>query len=214
VAWKQSWSAAGLTPRSPAEMLRWRERLDNVLTRLGKRDAQKAGIDALASSLESGKAAVVAFLESVGRVPDRRLPPDILFREAKARFDELQAAWANAKARSVAKLRVERDLTEAGAAHKAAEVVLTRQHAMWPAAMAGIGLPGEATPVQAEAALAVWQSVPVPKASYEREGRSVETMEVDLQAFDRDVFDVVDRVALELKGEIGAGVVGANFDEA
>jgi uncharacterized protein YhaN len=200
-AWTRSWAAAGLTPRSPAEMLRWRERLDDVLARLGKRDAQKAGINALALSLESGKAAVIAFLESVGRVPDRTLPPDILFREAKARFDGLQAAWADAKARSVAKRRIERDLTEAVGAHEAAEAVLSSQRAVWPAAMAGIGLPSEATPTQAEAALAVWHSVPVPKASYEREGRSVETMEADLRAFDRDVFEVVDRVAPELKGE-------------
>ncbi|MDB5603508.1 MAG: hypothetical protein JWP25_408 [Bradyrhizobium sp.] len=77
--WTQGWTAAGLAPRSPVEMLRWRERLDDILARLGKCDSQRAGIDALAASLQSGKIAVRAFLESVGRVPDRALPPDILF---------------------------------------------------------------------------------------------------------------------------------------
>lgn len=201
-AWMHSWTAAGLTPRSPTEMLRWRERLEDILTRLGKGDAQEAGIKVLASSLESGKAAVIAFLESVGRVPDRTLAPEILFREAKARFDELQAASADAKARLVAKRRIERDLAETGIAFDAARAGLTSQRALWPAAMAGIALPGEATPAHAEAALAVWHSVGVPKASYDREGRSVETMGADLQAFDRDVMEVVDRVAPELKSEL------------
>lgn len=35
--WTQGWTAAGLAPRSPAETLRWRERLDDILARLGKR---------------------------------------------------------------------------------------------------------------------------------------------------------------------------------
>jgi uncharacterized protein YhaN len=67
--------------------------------------------------------------------------------------------------------------------------------------MTGIALAEDATLVQAEAALTVWQSVGVPKASYEREGRSVATMERDISAFDHDVFDVVGRVAPQLKTE-------------
>ena len=45
--WTQLWAASGLTPRSPAEMARWRARVDDVLERLRKRDPQKAAIDAL-----------------------------------------------------------------------------------------------------------------------------------------------------------------------
>lgn len=200
-AWIQNWVAAGLTPRSPSEMLRWRERLDDILGRLGKYDAQKADIGALTASLESSKTAVIAFLESAGRLPDRTLGPDILFREAKARFDELQTVWSDAKARLVAMRRIERDLSEAGVAREAAQAALAGRREAWPAAMVGIGLSGEATLAQAEAALAVWHAVPVPKASREREGRSVETMEADLHAFERDVFDLVDRAAPELKSE-------------
>ncbi|CAN5392669.1 hypothetical protein BH10PSE10_BH10PSE10_09690 [soil metagenome] len=47
----------------------------------------------------------------------------------------------------------------------------------------------------------VWRSVGVPKAAHERECRSVETMEADLQAFDLDVFDAVNRLAPHLKSE-------------
>lgn len=200
-AWTHQWAASGLTPRSPAEMQRWRERLDDILHRLDKRDAQKADIDALAAALDTGKAAVISFLESTGRSPDRTLPPDILFREAKARFDELQRAWADARARSASKLRIERDLNEASAARDTAQSGVTDLRQAWPEAMTSIGLTGEATPAQAEAALMVWNSVVLPKASYEREGRSVETMEIDLEAFDREVFDAVNRLAPRLKSE-------------
>ena len=197
--WTQGWTAAGVAPRSPAEMLRWRERLDGILARLGKCDSQRAGIDALAASLQSGKIAVIAFLESVGRVPDRALPPDILFREAKARVDQLLAAWGDAKARSVAKRRIERDLAEADAARETAQSALAKLREAWPAAMAGIGSADDATPAHAEAALTVWNSVPVPKANYDREGRSVDTIQSDLRDFERDVFELLDRVAPDLK---------------
>jgi len=199
VAWKGAWAASGLTPRSPAEMLRWRERLDDIVTRLGKRDAEQAGIDALAASLDSGKAAVLSFLDSTGRLPDRDLAPELLFREAKARYEQLQATWSEAKARAVAKKRVERDLNEASTAREIAQAALDRARAAWPAAIAGIGLSGAATSVEAEAALSVWQAVAVPKASFESEGHRVATIETDLIAFDRDVFAVVDRVAPQLR---------------
>jgi uncharacterized protein YhaN len=67
--------------------------------------------------------------------------------------------------------------------------------------MAVIGLPPDATPAQAEAALQVWQDVALPKASYEREGRSVDSIKADIDAFDGDVLAVADRTMRHLKGE-------------
>lgn len=194
--WTQQWTPSGLTPRSPAEMQRWRERLDDILNRLDKRDTQKVAIDALVAALDAGKTAIIAFLESTGRSPDSALPPDILFREAKSRFDELQAAWLDAMARSVSKQRIERDLNEAAAAYGTAQSGLTDIGQAWPTAMTSIGLAGETTSAQAKEALTVWRSVAVPKAAYEREKRSVETMEADIQTFDRDVHHTAGRIAL------------------
>ncbi|WP_152647661.1 YhaN family protein, partial [Rhodopseudomonas palustris] len=51
IAWRHAWAASGMTPRSAPEMLRWRERFDEILARLGRRDAQQAEIDALAAQL-------------------------------------------------------------------------------------------------------------------------------------------------------------------
>lgn len=198
-AWIGIWARSRLAPLGPTEMVRWRERLDDILRRLDKLDAQKADILALESELAVGKDAILSFLESAGRRPDRASPPDVLFREARARLDELQKVWADAKARNVAKARIERDMSEANGAREEAGRALDSLRKEWPAAMAGIGLGGEATPAQAAAAFAVWQSVAVPKASHESESRRVETMEGDLRSFDRDVSDIVDRVAPWLK---------------
>jgi hypothetical protein len=200
-AWIEKWAASGLVPRSPAEMLRWRERVEDILGRLSKLDDQKESIDTNVAALESGKMAVIAFLKSVGRIPDSALAPEILFREAKSRFEELQAAWSDAKALVVEKRRTERDLSEAQSALNEARSAIVKCGDAWPNAMAGISCELASTPAQAEAALTVWQSVPITAASHEREGRSVTTMEADLRAFDEDVSSVIERVAAELKSE-------------
>ena len=197
--WSVEWTASNLVPRRPADMLRWRERLDDIFIRLGKRDTQTAEITALMASLADGKVALVAFLDHVGRRCDPALPVDVLYREAKIRVDALQAAWADAKARAVTKKRIERDLTEADAARHAGEAELATHRHGWRSAMTGIGLADDASPAQAEAALAVWREVPLPKANYEGEGHRVAAIESDLRAFDQDVFDVIDRVAPMLK---------------
>ena len=199
--WRQEWTASGLVPRSPVDMLRWRDRIDEVLVRLGKRDTQNAEIGALTSRLADGRLALGVFLDSVGHVHDAALPIDHLYREAKARIDALQAAWADAKARAVAKQRIARDLTEADAARAAGETDLAMLRQAWPVAMANIGQPSDTTTVQAEAALLVWSEVPLPKASRDSESHRVSTIESDLIAFDIDVFEVIDRVAPALKSD-------------
>ena len=199
-AWRHSWAAAGVVPRNPAEMLPWRTRVEDIVSRLGQLDAHKVNLEALTATLESGKSALIAFLGSVGRAADVAASPDMLFREAKARVDELRAAWADARERAVARKRVERDLSEAAVAVTAAQTALAALRQSWPAAMHSIGLDESAGAAEAEAALTVWQSVALPKASRDSESHRVETIEADLRAFDRDVSDIIDRVAPRLKG--------------
>lgn len=199
--WAQAWAPAGIAPRAPAEMQRWRDRLDDILQRLGKLAAQRAGLAALSAGLDAGRAATIAFLESAGRTPDRTLAAEILYREAKTRLDELHAAWNDARTRVVSRQRIERDLREAETARMTAQEALAALMQAWPGAMAGIALADTATPAEAEATLAVWQNVAVPKTSFERESRSVSTMEADIAAFERDVHAMIDRLAPDLKAD-------------
>src|SRR5262249_40430764 len=99
-AWKRSWISSGLEPRGGTEMLHWRDRFDEIVSRLDKCDLQRADIQALSAGLDASKEAVIAFLESVDREANRTLSAEVLFREAKGRFDQLQVAWGDAKARS------------------------------------------------------------------------------------------------------------------
>lgn len=196
--WAKVWAASGLQPAAAPEMLRWRDRLDDIIGRLGKSDLQRAAIDAQAMALSDGKTATLGFLDSVGRPGDADASAGVLYREAKGRLDQLVSAWSDAKARAATRARIERDLAEAEAARTTCERSLAdlRQH--WPQTMAAIGLAAGASPAQADAALAVWNAVGVPRANLDRESRSVDTITSDLQEFDRDVADLLARVASDI----------------
>lgn len=197
--WRAAWRPAGLSPRGAAEMQRWRDRFDDIAARLDKCDLQRVAIDAAAASLDACRQAVAAFLVSVGRTPDQALPAGVLYREAKGRFDQLLAAWSDAKARAATKRRLERDLAEASEARQRTQGRLKALQQQWAPAMTAIGRAADATPADAEAALAVWSSVAVPKASFEREERSVSTISDDLANFERDVATLLDRTAPDLR---------------
>lgn len=201
--WLQVWAPSGVTPDAPQAMLRWRDKVEALIGRLNACDAKKVDISVLDASLAAAKGAIIAFLASAGRVADTASPSEVLFREAKSRLDQLLDAWTEARTRSVAKARIERDLEEEEAARTSAQELLARLNSQWPAAMSGIGLSAGTTAVEADAAMAVWQSVPLTKSTYEREGRSVSSMESDLRAFNDNVFNIVDRVAPQLRSPRG-----------
>lgn len=68
---------------------------------------------------------------------------------------------------------IERDFEEAQAARISAQELLARCTSQWPAAMIGIGLGAGTSAVEADAAIAVWQSIPLIKSNYERDGRAL-----------------------------------------
>ena len=202
-AWAQVWAACGVVPDAPQVMLGWREKVEALISRLVACDAKKADIGAIEAGLAGGKVAILAFLENAGRSADPALPADILFREAKARLEQLQEAWTEARTRSATKLRIDRDLIEAEAASKSAHETLAQIVSQWPAAMAGIGLGDGTSAVEAEAAILVWQSIPVIRSNYERDRRSVDSIEKDLHDFDSDVFGIVARIAPDIRRQTG-----------
>lgn len=206
--WKRTWLASGLEPLTPIAMQRWRERSEELVARVKKCDSRQADVEVMEASLSAAKGGVIAFLESTGRRCDRELPADILYAEAKGRFDELLDAWGDARAHEVAKNRLQNDIAEVRGEQKRIAEALDKLKATWPRVMAGIGLSADVTPAYAEAAIAVWNSIGGPKVSFEREVRSVETIAKDLADFDHDVSELAGRIAPDVSSLGAEAVVG------
>ncbi len=198
--WRALWAASGLEPGAPAPMARWRERVASLLTRRAELAKRRADVQALSEKVESARAAVVSLLAEFGLGKAAELPFDQAYREAQSLLGALQDAWIRSREVEVARKRAERDETEANAS-VAREAESGEKHASaWPAAMAGIGLNGDASLEEAEIALDVWRSVALPRQTMAREARSIEGIEEDVASFEAGVAAVVAAAAPALSG--------------
>ncbi len=198
--WQELWAASGLAPRPPSAMIQWREQVASILMRRALALERRGKTAALAASLEACRAALAQLLQDHGRRPETTLPADLIHREASIQLSGLQGAWTQARERDVARQRAVRDVAEAEAALAKARDAGGAHAAIWPAAVTAIGLPAQASLVEAETALDIWRGVAAPKVSFEREGRSVEGIESDIAAFAADVAALVSRAAADITG--------------
>ena len=193
--WRALWAASGLEPGAPAQMARWRERAAGLLARRAELTRRRAEVEALAVKLEGARAALRALLAEFGVEARAETSADLLHREARSHLDSLQAAWMRSREIEIARKRAEHDAVEAEAALRREAGALETHATAWPAAMAGIGLPGEASIEEAEAALEVWRSVALPRQTMARETRSIEGIEEDIASFAAGVAAVVGAAA-------------------
>ena len=193
--WRALWAASGLEPGAPAQMARWRERAAGLLARRAELTRRRAEVEALAVKLEGARIALRALLAEFGVEASTETSADLLHREARSHLDFLQAAWMRSREIEIARKRAEHDAVEAEAAVRREAGALETHAAAWPAAMAGIGLPGEASIEEAEAALEVWRSVALPRQTMARETRSIEGIEEDIASFAAGVAGVLGAAA-------------------
>jgi chromosome segregation protein len=191
VQWRALWVASGLEPGAPAQMARWRERAAGLLTRRAELMKRRGEVEALGAKLEAARAALRALLGEFGVEAAAETPADLLHREAWSRLDAWQTAWTQSREIEVARKRAERDAVEAEAGVRREASASASHASAWPAAMAGIGLVGEASIEEAEAALEVWRSVALPRQTMARETRSIEGIEEDIASFAAGVAAVI-----------------------
>jgi uncharacterized protein YhaN len=198
-AWRQIWEASGIVPREPAEMAIWRDRAAAVLDRRDRLRARHIEIEVLSERVVAARAALLPVLEGDGGA-DADRPAELLYREARNRLEALQKAWGEAAARQLLRKRAEQDVAAAAAALSESDGALARWARDWPDAAMKIGVQATASIEEAEAALGVWQSVPLPRQTFEREKRSVTGIETDLALFDAGVAAIVAKAAPALAG--------------
>jgi uncharacterized protein YhaN len=177
-------------------MARWRERAKDLAVRRRRLEEQMIEAEALSLKLASRRASLASLLGELGLDPNADLPVEMLYRDACAAIERLQSIWTGHREREVSRLKAAADRDRAQAVAAERQLTLNRLRAAWPGAAATIGLAPEASPAEAEAALAVWRDVPVNKGAFERESRSVEGIERDLLQFTGDITAIATRVGL------------------
>ena len=186
-AWLALWARSGVNPHAPAIMARWLERTVGILERRRCLEDQKIEHEALARKLEEHCGALRRLLEDMGVAADAELPIEAQYKVARAAVDRLQVSWTALRERTVLRAKAVEAVTSADAtlARKREEVEGFRSS--WPKALVAVGLFGDASIVQAEAALTIWQGVPLQKQNFEQEAHRVKAMQSDIVAFEQAV---------------------------
>jgi len=190
------WARSGVAPRAPAVMARWADRLEAMLQRRARLAARSASAAELGRRVEEAEVALRQWFEALGLAAPTGF--EIALREARDEVAARQRAWDGARKAADARASAARAVAEAEAGVAQRERELADGLAGWPHAMRGLRLAEAATPPEAEAALAAWAGVPLPRQTVTRETRSIEGIERDLSDFARAVGEIVTAVAPEL----------------
>ena len=206
--WAALWAASGIPPHDPARMARWRERVGELLARRTRLGEKRAETEALGARLAELRDAIAALLGDLGRRPDAGTPAHLLHAEAQLAIVDLHQRWTDARERAVRLQKASEAVEIAEGQHARAREHMEQHRADWPSAVIAIGLRPDASLAEAEAALAVWQSVPALRHRFDDESHRVSAMERDLAAFDSDVTVLVASSAPDLAGCPAAEALG------
>ena len=198
--WQGLWTAAGVDPRTPGEMARWRQQVAALSQRRAALLQRRSSIEALRTRLEEGRAVLVRLMTDQGRTPDAAQPVDLLYREASAWLSDLQAAWAGAREAELKRKNLEKNITDAEAEVSRARGEISRVDHDWPAAVAAIGLGVGASAAEAQTALKIWQGVEAPRQAMEEATHRVASIEADIASFNADVAALTGKLSPDLAG--------------
>ncbi len=197
--WSQLWARSGVKPKNPQSMARWLERVDELLHRRDNIEQRALDAVALKRKLDEYANGLRRLLQDMDTAEDHSSPIDALHKHARATLDRLREKWGETHAGVALRDKGRKTLAKAEQDLAKAAEETARLREAWPGALAAIGLGGEATPAQAEAALAIWQSVPAPRGKLEDLTHRIGAMEQEIDAFETKSAALLEHVAPDLR---------------
>ena len=193
--WRELWSEARISLKSPAEMTKWLSRKEEVLRLLT--EARKAGGKLRDARTTESRARTL--LEKAGKLLG--LEQGIqelseLDRKIRLNLSGRQAA-ATVRSEAITRLKTARDTI--GKKKLALDTALAQEgewRTAWSTAIVDIGLPAAAGPAEAEAALSAWEAITAPLTKRKEDQRRHKGLSEDLDRFRSDVGSLLNALGL------------------
>ena len=149
-AWQALWRPAGIVPESPAAMAEWRSQRAEILQRAERAIEARQHRDDIAARRDRARRALA------GHCND---PLETMLRRAEAACAAAEADAAAHQRRVETLAREDAQLPDLHAAADAAAAALDDWAGKWASAATALGLPVDASPDIAEAALSAWSRI-------------------------------------------------------
>ena len=198
-SWAALWGFTGLASSlHPSDMISWRSALDGLLDRREKLKQMidvGMSIDAAIGKIEPSLRTIAA---EIGLSETDAVEIDLVASHVERRLQSLAEAWEAARDLDSRMSDVQHRLEALGGDYAETQRYLEEWTARWRVALSAIGMPAGAAIDEAEAALGVWNKVPVTIRERNNRARRVAGMQRNVDGFERQAKDLLANVAPDL----------------
>ena len=200
--WVALWAAADVEAREPAIMAEWMTRLEGLLARREKLEAQRLEARQLEDRLATAAPALAAVEERSGLPPLPGLDTGAILARLETRLVALEKQWSEVRDRAARRAAIATRLERLGAEEVRQSARVADWQGRFAAHLRSIGLGGSENPDQAEAALAVWKKVPDTLAARDKDAKRIAGIHRDGTIFTQAVDSLVTALASDLAGQL------------
>ncbi len=199
--WAALWRHSGVTPTAPIEMLAWLQRKDEAIQAAHHQLKAEDDVAGLRQQAEILRGLLQQAGALLGQTDLDNLPSTALRHTIKAAVDQASRTWNEASRLREDQRKHRRALEKADAA--LAETHRRRQawSLAWTEDMPALGLPGTATPIEAEVALKTWQTIEEELVDRRQRHERLQGIEEDLAAGREDVLSLIEAIGESLPTE-------------
>lgn len=208
-AFEDGFRAAGLRPSTPEKMIEWRRMVEDLFRQLRELDHLRDELEALTTREAKVRPALLALAEAIGFAAPA-LPTLAIARGLERRLSEIAQEWSDSRATETKRVVAEEATARLEERERALLKDVDRWRGAFSAAVVKVGLPEDAAPAMALAALEAWRTVPDLLAERQNRQRRVRGMVRDMEAFELAAREVVRQVAPDLASvpaDVAAGLL-------
>jgi uncharacterized protein YhaN len=197
--YEDGFRTAGIRPVAPERMIDWRRGVDELFRQLRESDALRDELEALKLKEDRVRPALLSLADATGFAA-AALPTTAIARGLERRLTEIAQAWVESRAGETKRAMAEQALARLEERERGLLDEISRWQSGFASALTAVGLPEDAEPPMALAALEAWRTVPETLFERQNRERRVRGMMRDMEAFEAASAKAVAAVAPDLAG--------------
>ncbi|MFN3674087.1 MAG: hypothetical protein ACK4VM_19465, partial [Bosea sp. (in: a-proteobacteria)] len=208
-AFEDAFQVTGLRPSTPERMIEWRRMVDELFRQMRDLDQLRDELEVLTMREANVRPALLGLAEAIGFAAPA-LPTVAIARGLERRLSEIAQEWTDSRATETKRVVAEEAITRLEERERALLADVGRWQSAFSAAVIKVGLPEDAAPAMALAALDAWRTVPDLLDQRQNRERRVRGMTRDMETFEAGSREVVTQVAPDLAGvpaDVAAGLL-------
>ncbi|WP_281977528.1 ATP-binding protein [Pseudorhizobium flavum] len=215
-AYEDAFRASGIQPAAPERMIDWRRALEDCFRQLREIDLLHDEMEVLRLREEAVRPALLSIADAVA-LAAVALPTVALGRGLERRLSEIGQEWLDSRSSETKRAMAEEAIGRLEKRERELMGDVSAWQRKFSAAAVAVGLPEDADPPMALAALEAWRTVPGLLSERENRQRRVRGMVRDMEAFETSVGRLVASAAPDLAAipaDVAAGLLHERVLEA